>query len=133
LGASPHRLVFSALTESLFICAAGAIVGWMAYAWTRPLFVSVLPQGLRSFAAETIDVRVILLTGCIALVSALAAGTVSAIRMSRLDPLDVLRPAQNSAAFNRVVEGAPLLAVQTALGVMLLVGALAILPGLVRA
>jgi predicted permease len=130
LGASPRRLVVTALVESTVLCSAGGIIGLLAYVWARPLFVSVLPPGLQAFAAETVDLRVIAATGGIALASAIAGGMLPAIRTSRLAPLDVLRP--SPGVFGRV-EGAPmLLGVQAAFGVVLLVGTLAILPGVVR-
>jgi predicted permease len=132
LGASARRLVLGTLLESVVICTAGAIVGWLAYAWVRPLFVSVLPQGIRAFATDTVDVRLMMLTGGIALVGALAAGILPAIRMSRIAPLDVMRPLRSAAVFERVVEGATLLGVQAAFGVMLLVGAFGVLPGVLR-
>jgi ABC-type antimicrobial peptide transport system permease subunit len=119
-----------ALAESTVLCAAGAVVGWLVYAWARPLFASVLPAGLQAFATETVDVRVIALAGILALVSAIAGGMLPAIRTSRMAPLDVMRPSRD--AFGRI-DGAPvLLGVQAALGVILLTGALAVLPGVLR-
>ena len=130
LGASPRQLLTTALVESACLCAAGAVVGWLAYAWARPLFVSVLPAGLQALAAEAADARIIALTGVIALVSAIAAGISPAIRLSRMAPLDVLHLSRDT--FGRI-DGAPvLLGVQSAFGVILLVGTLAILPGVLR-
>lgn len=132
LGASPRRLVISALAESVILCAAGAVIGWLVYAWTRSLFMSLMPPGLRSFAVETADVRVIAVTGGVALMSALAAGTLPALRAAQTSPLHVLRSQQDSMRFDRLFGGSFLLSVQAAFGVMLLVSALAILPGVLR-
>jgi putative ABC transport system permease protein len=132
LGASPRRLVVNALAESALLCGVGAIIGWLAYIWARPLFISVLPSGLRAFASETADVRVIVVTGAIALISAIAAGTLPALRTSRIDPLVVLRSTHDPATLDRLAGGPMLLSVQAAFGVMLLVGALATIPGVLR-
>jgi predicted permease len=132
LGASPRRLVVNALVESALLCGVGAVIGWLAYIWARPLFVSVLPSGLQAFASETADVRVIVVTCMIALVSAIAAGTLPALRTSRVDPLVVLRSTHDPATLDRLVGGPMLLSVQAAFGVMLVVGALATIPGVLR-
>jgi predicted permease len=132
LGASPRRLVLTAFLESTFLCGAGAVIGWLGYALTRSLVASVLPIGLQSFATDTVDLRVIAMTCGTALVSAVAAGTLPAIRTSRMAPLDVLRPQQDTAMLDRFVGGPVLLAVQAGFGVILLVGASATVPGVAR-
>jgi ABC-type lipoprotein release transport system permease subunit len=95
LGASPRRLVITSFLESALLCGVGAVVGWLGYMWTRSLFVGVMPQGLQSFAAETVDLRVIAATCGTALATAIVAGTLPAIRISRTAPLDLFRPQQN--------------------------------------
>jgi hypothetical protein len=55
-----------------------------------------------------------------------------ALRTSRIDPLVVLRSAHDSATLDRLAGGPMLLSVQAAFGVMLLVGALATVPGVLR-
>jgi predicted permease len=132
LGASPRQLVTTTLLESTLICGAGAVIGWLGYAWTRSLFVSVMPQGLQSFAAETVDLRVIAATCGIALTTAIAAGTLPAIRTSRMAPLDLFRPQPDSLGTGRLVGGPILVSVQAAFGVVLLVGALVTVPAVLR-
>lgn len=130
LGASPRRLVATALVESAVLCGIGAVIGLLAYVWARPLFVSLLPPGLQAFATETAEVRVIAVASFLALVTAVAGGLLPAIRTARMAPLDAMRPSRN--AFGRVDGARVLLGVQAALGVILLVGALAVLPGVLR-
>jgi putative ABC transport system permease protein len=132
LGASPRRLVVMALLESTLLCGVGAVLGWLGYMWARSLFVSVMPPGLQSFAAETVDLRVIAATCGFALATSIVAGTLPAIRTSRTAPLDVLRPQHDSTTVGRLVGGSALLSVQAAFGVILLVGALATVPGFVQ-
>ena len=133
LGASPRRLVISTLAESVVICVAGAAIGWLVYGWTQSAFVALMPVGLRSFAAGPADVRVMLVTGVVALASALVAGTLPALRAVRISPLQVMRGPHEATTADRLVGGSLLLSAQAALGVTLLVGALAILPGVLRA
>ncbi len=132
LGAPPRQLVTTAIVESLCLCCVGAIVGWIAYAWARPLFVRVLPPGLQSLVTERVDGHVIVMTAGIALVTAIAAATLPALRLGRIAPLDILRPSRDAALLDRLEGGPVLLATQAAIGVMLLVGALATVPGVIR-
>jgi predicted permease len=132
LGAPPRQLVRTAIVESLCLCGVGAIVGWIAYAWARPFFVRVLPVGLRSFVTERVDGHVIVMTAGIALATAIAAAVLPALRLARIAPIDILRPSRDAVLLDRLEGGPVLLATQAAIGVMLLVGALATVPGVVR-
>jgi predicted permease len=132
LGASPRRLLVTTLAESMLLCGAGAAVGWLIYVWARPVFLHALPLGLRDYASDTADPRVMMVTSVVAIVTAVAASVLPAIRTSRAAPLDALRPRPDRVAFNRLA-GAPLvLALQAGMGLMLLVGAFATLPDVVR-
>jgi predicted permease len=132
LGAPPRQLVRTAIVESMCLCGAGAVVGWIAYACARPFFVRVLPVGLRSFVTERVDGHVIVMTAGIALATAIAAAVLPALRLGRIAPIDILRPSRDAALLDRLEGGPVLLATQAAIGVMLLVGALATAPGVVR-
>jgi hypothetical protein len=133
LGASPRRLVVTAVLESVVLCGAGALAGWFAYQRTRAFVIGAVPLGLRPFVAEAVDIRVIAATCGIAIVTAVAAGALPAIRISRVAPLDVMRPRQDAALLDRLEGGPVLLAAQAAFGVMLLVGASATGPGVLGA
>ncbi len=130
LGASPRRLVTTALLESALLSGAGAAIGWLGYAWTRGLFINAMPRGLQSFAADTADVRLIAMTCGTAMVSAVVAGTLPAVRISRVNPLDAFRPMRGST-IDRLVGGPVLLSVQATFGMLLLVGACAVVPGVI--
>lgn len=133
LGAAPRRLVMRALAESSFLCAVGTGIGWVAYAVGRAYFIQALPAGLQVYASETADLRVIVATCGLAVVSAIVAGTWPAIRASRTAPLEVMRPLQSGPNVGRLVGGPVLLTLQSALGVVLLVGATATVPSVTRA
>ena len=133
LGASPRRLALRALAESSFLCGVGAVIGWIAYTWGRSVFVSALPPTLQAYASETADLRVIVMTAGIALLLAVAVGTLPAIRTSRASPLEALRAQQLTTRAGRLIGGPVLLAVQAAFGMVLLVGASATVPGILNA
>ena len=133
LGASPRQLALRALAESSLLCGVGAAIGWIAYTWGRNVFVSALPPTLQAYASETTDLRVIVMTVGIALLLAVAVGTLPAIRTSRASPLDVLRSQPLPTGAGRLIGGSVLLAVQAAFGMVLLVGAAATVPGILNA
>jgi hypothetical protein len=132
LGASPRRLALRALAESSLLCGIGTAIGWLAYTWGRSVFVSALPPTLQAYASETADLRVMVVTAGIALLLAIAVGTLPAIRTSRASPLDALR-AQPLTTGDRLIGGPVLLAAQAAFGMVLLVGAAATVPGVLKA
>lgn len=133
LGASPRWLAFRALAESCLLCGAGTVVGWFAYSCGRSVFLGVLPPALQAYASETAELRVMAVTAGIALMSAIAVGTLPAIRTLRASPLDVWRAQQRVTSTARLVGGPVLLAVQAAFGIVLLVGATATVPGILNA
>ncbi len=64
------------------------------------------------------------------MVSAVVAGTLPAVRISRVNPLDAFRPMRGST-IDRLVGGPVLLSVQATFGMLLLVGACAVVPGVI--
>ncbi len=131
LGASTRQLVASAVLETTLLCGAGACVGWLVYAWTRSLFISAMPLGLRPFATDTADFRVVVATGCAAIITAAAASVLPAIRTSRMSPLDAISSKTGRGTPRSPRRGACPAATQAALGVILLVGAWATVPAVV--
>lgn len=80
LGATKARLARQAVTESILFGLAGAVAGcWVAYGLLR-LFVSIAPQGIPRLQQATIDLRVLLFTLAVALVSGLVFGSAPAWR-----------------------------------------------------
>jgi len=87
---------------------------------------------LQAYASETADLRVMVMTAGIALLLAVAGGTLPAIRTSRASPLEVLRTQQLTTRAGRLIGGPVLLAVQAAFGIVILVGASATVPGILN-
>jgi putative ABC transport system permease protein len=120
LGATRGRLFTQRITESAVLAISAAALGTGLSVWTRDALLNVLPAGsVYRLVPAAIDWRVLAYTIVLSAATALLFGIVPAIRASRAD-LRELATGQRVAGSR--VRGA-LLAVQTALAVMLLAGA----------
>ncbi len=87
LGAGKGRLIRQSLTESAVLGIFGAIAGsWFAYLLLR-LFVSIAPQGIPRLDQARLDVRVLIFTLGITLISALLFGLAPALQIPTPDVL----------------------------------------------
>ncbi len=121
LGAGRGRLVRQCLTESLLVSVAGAVGGLLLATWGRRVLLGMfLPSqvtvDLRS------DTRVLGFTMIVCLVSALLFGLLPALRISRTHPAAFLKE-RASGGLSRMRVGRCMVAIQTALSLLLLVGA----------
>ena len=122
IGASPWRVVRLVMIESLLLCgvsAAGALVG------ARVIFAGVLslvPAGLRDVAVDPFDPRLIGIALAATAGSGVLAALLPAARARRVDVLVGLRQNGRGTA-GRLRGGATLMAIETALGVLLVTGA----------
>ena len=119
LGASPSRLVGTALLESVIVCGAGAAIAVAIVAMTSTALSAVLPPLLARYAAGATEPRVIGLTLLVALACALTAGVLPAWRASRADVLSVLQSASAGRQRSRLRGGRGLIVVESALAVLL--------------
>jgi predicted permease len=85
IGASPGHLVRQLLTESVLLAFAGGLVGLLVARWGTE---SLLKLSLSARAAEglpvTPDVRVLVFTACVCLVTGLLFGLAPALRSAKL-------------------------------------------------
>jgi putative ABC transport system permease protein len=87
LGAGKGRLIRQSLTESGLLGVFGALAGsWFAYLLLR-LFVSIAPQGIPRLDQARLDVRVVIFTLGITLVSTLLFGFAPALQIPAPDAL----------------------------------------------
>jgi len=124
LGASTRRIVRQLLTESLVLAALGTACGLaLAYGSIAGL-VRWSPVALRGLDQVAIDATVLAFTAGVAIVSALAFGIVPAIQAARTDPTLGSQGASRATAgrMQRRLRAA-LVVAETAVGVVLLVGA----------
>jgi predicted permease len=127
IGASRGRIVSQLLVETLTLSGIGAILG-LALAWAadRALLAAYLPtDSERSLISTTPDVRILLFTLAVAVITGLAFGLVPALQTTRPDVGRILKDqagavvgGSSGATLKRV-----LVTAQVALSLLLLVGA----------
>ena len=124
LGASAPRLVRQFLTESLALAVLGTACGLAVAYGSIALLARWSPVELRGLDQIGIDGAVLAFTVSISLLSALAFGLVPALQAARIDPMPGAQGSlRTTAGVNqRRLRGA-LVVAETAIGVVLLVGA----------
>ena len=125
LGASRFRIARQLLVESLLLASIGAALGLLFAQWGSRLIVSQLSTPRSTVVLDlTLDWRVVGFTALVAVATALLFGIAPAIRIRRVAPIEALK--EQSRAFageGRRVFGAPLLVVQVACTLVLVVAA----------
>jgi predicted permease len=125
LGAGRGRLMRQLLVESLMLAAAGGAGGAIAGVWLARWFAVVLEDTLPRHTPLTLDVRVLLFTVAVSAASAVLAGFAPAALSSRADLNGAFRqnaPGRTASRSHQRARGS-LVAVEVALGVVLLFGA----------
>jgi putative ABC transport system permease protein len=125
LGAGAGRVVRQLLTESLVLTGASAITGLgLAYGCVR-LVAWWNPASIPRVAGVTVDLRVLLFTAVVALVTSVIFSLAPALRALRLDLTDSLKDGGQSASSGGARQRFrnSLVVVEMALAVVLLVGA----------
>ena len=122
LGVSRRRLVLQLLVESLLLAAAGGAAALLVVQWGS-LALQRLLLGAAGATERPVDLRLLAFTGAVVLVVALLAGLVPALQASRPSLLGALRRGVQEGGGRRAASRAMLAAAQSALCVLLLVGA----------
>jgi predicted permease len=133
IGASRAQIVRQLLIESLLLAVAGAVAGVIAGVWGARGLLALSPGDLpraedlaqASFWTTLVDWRVIAFTLAVSLVTAILFGLAPALQLSRTELGQTLKEAGGRGATNRRAARTrnALVVVETALAVMLLVGA----------
>ena len=123
LGATRTQLMRQLLAESVLLASAGGLAGLLIGEWTLDLLVALAPAGIPRLAEITLDGRVILVSAAATFVVGLIVGVVPAFRSSRVDLRSNLAAAGFGRASERTHGQRLLVAAQTAMAVVLTIGA----------
>ena len=125
LGATRVRIVRQLVTESMVLGLVGAALGILVAHWALASVLQLYPSNLPRAQEVGIDLRVLVFTIFLALITGLLFGLIPALRVSAPNLTNSLREGGRTSTtglgHNRLRTG--LVIAETALGVMLLVGA----------
>ena len=123
LGASRARIIRQLLTESVLLSFAGGILGLLLAAWGTRAGIAILPQALPRAGNIGLDARVLLFTLGISLFAGILFGLAPALKTSQRNISETLKEGgRGSSGARHRLQGIFVIA-ETALALILLVGA----------
>jgi predicted permease len=123
LGASPGRIVRQLLSESLVLALAGGAFGLLLASWGTRAALALVPQSLPRSEEIGLDPRVLLFTLAISVLAGIFFGIVPAWKTSSHSVETTLRQSGRSLAGTHVRAQGAFVVVETAMALVLLVGA----------
>ena len=135
LGAGRGRIIRQLLTESLLLAAVGGALGLVvAVLGQHALIAMTTPPASPPLTAIGLNARVFALLALLTIGTGIACGLVPAIRGSRLDPIGSLKDSDPDRAAGPLpaFPRGPLVSLQLALALVLLIGSGLLLNSLVR-
>jgi len=123
LGANSWRLLRQSLTETTLLALAGGAFGLAIAAGGTKLALSALPTGLPRSEEISVDLRVVLFTLGVSLLTGLLAGLIPALKTSQRNVTQTLKEGGRGASVGRARAQGVLVAVEMALALVLLIGA----------
>ena len=124
LGAPRWQLIRMLLTEALLLSAAGSACGLLIARWTaRYLLAGFWAGYVPLFIDPSPDVRVLVFTAMLAIITGVLFGMVPAWRMSRSDPAGTLRQTSRTTGGHMGRFSSALVTAQVALSLVLLLSA----------
>jgi putative ABC transport system permease protein len=124
LGVSPARLLRQLLTESMFLAFLGGVAGLLLSQWCLRLFLIFSSAGIPRVPEVKLDVRVLLFTVGLSVLTGLIFGTLPALQLERQNSADTLRESgrTTASASTRRLQGF-LVSSEICLATILLLGA----------
>ena len=123
LGAGQWRLLRQLLTESMLLALAGGGLGLLLAGWGARVAISALPTALPRADEIGLDVRVMLFTLGVSLLTGVLAGLAPALKTSQWRLSETLKEGGRSGGGGRNRAQGILVAVEVALALVLLIGA----------
>jgi putative ABC transport system permease protein len=123
LGAGRWRIARQLLTESLLLAIAGGVAGILLAHWAIDALRAFGPEALPRLQAVTLDLRILLFTLCITLLTGLFFGLVPALQSGRVDLNEILKEGGRSSSGQRRRLRDVLVVTEVALALALLAGA----------
>ena len=127
LGASRRRLIGQLMIESLLLAGLGGVAGLLLSVWPvqllNAMFALVGPAGMQTFLGFQIDARVLLFTGAVSILTAIAFGLLPALQATRGDLVSALKDSHSRFGRSRATVRSTLMIGQVALAFLLLVAA----------
>jgi predicted permease len=131
MGATRPRLIRQLLTESIVLAIAGGAVGLLLATWGTRAALGTLPAALPRSEHIGLDLRVLLFTASISMLSGLFFGLIPASKISRPNLNEALKEGRGSTGLRHQAQ-ATFVVVEMALAVMLLIAAGLSIRSLVR-
>jgi predicted permease len=122
LGANRWRIIRQLLTESFMLSSIGAVVGILLAHWGTRFIASKLPDGIPRLAEANVDLRVLMFTLGVAIITGLLFGLAPALQASRLNLTDSLKEGDRGSVGRQHLRSV-LVVCEVALTLTLLVGA----------
>jgi predicted permease len=132
LGAGKSRLIRQLLTESILLGILGGALGLLLANWGMSAALGALPNTLPRAGEIHIDLRVLLFTAATALVAGIVFGLFPALKISRSHVQENLKEGGRGASGSHQGVHGTLVIVETALALVLLIGAGLMLRSLVQ-
>jgi predicted permease len=124
VGASRYQIVRLLLVESLVLAALGTALGLLCASWGADVLLQfyTTPDGGIAVGADP-DLRIVLFTAALAIGTAMLAGSVPALRSTRVDVAPALRSSGGAVVSEQPRLRKTLVVAQVALSFLLLIGA----------
>jgi predicted permease len=123
LGAGQWRLLRQSLTESMLLALAGGAVGLTVAGWGTKAALTALPTTLPRAEDVGLDVRVLVFTLAISLLTGVLSGLAPALKTSQWRLAETLKEGGRGASGGRHRAQGVMVAVEMALALVLLIGA----------
>jgi putative ABC transport system permease protein len=132
LGAGRARVIRQLLTESMLLALLGGGLGIFLAFWGFAPLAALVPGELKGFAQLSVDLRVLSFTVALSLLAGLVFGLAPALTGARPKLFDTLKEGGRSSTFGRHRGQEILVVAETAIALVLLVGAGLLLKSFVR-